>query len=79
MALDPNEVLVHLRRCGVVTHHVAPMPATQQRSVLVVFLEGNLCQYDLAAESVRRMPGVLAVSFSGHNRAIMYVASSRAT
>jgi hypothetical protein len=73
MSLNPADVLVYLRRCGVVVHHVAPMPAESQRPVLVVFLEGNLCQFDLASRAARRMPQVKAVSFSGHNRAIMYV------
>jgi hypothetical protein len=74
MALDANGVLVYLRRCGVVTHHVAPMPATGQRTVsLAVFLEGNLYQHELAEEVVRRIPGVSAVSFSGSTRSIMVV------
>jgi hypothetical protein len=74
MALDANGVLVYLRRCGVATHHVAPMPATEQHTVsLVVFLEGNLCQHELAEEVIRRIPGVETVSFSGSTRSILYV------
>jgi hypothetical protein len=79
MALDPNVVVACLRRSGVVVHHVAPMPPTRARSVVVVFLEGNLCQFDLASKAARSIPGVLSVGFSGHNRAIMYVMSARAT
>jgi hypothetical protein len=73
MALDPNGVLVYLRRCGVVTHHVASMPAEGRSVALVVFLERRPCQYKLAELAVRKIPGVVAVQFSGHTRSIMFV------
>ena len=48
------------------------------RQVVVVFLDGDLDQVDLARQSAKRLPGVLDVVFSGFNRAIMYVIASPA-
>jgi hypothetical protein len=78
---DPMEacdVKVHLRRWGVVVHHVAKMPSGPEgRPSLVVFLEGTLGQFDLAHRCALRIPGVVSVTFSGHTRAIMYVHGRR--
>jgi hypothetical protein len=78
--MEARYVLMHLRRCGVVVHHAAPMPpdADGHRSV-VVFLEGALQQCDLARRCALRLPGVLDVWFSGHTRTIMYVSGSAVT
>jgi hypothetical protein len=43
------------------------------RQSIVVYLEGTLNQQELARHCVRRMPGIVQVTFSGHSRAIMYV------
>jgi hypothetical protein len=73
--MEPLDVRSYLRRCGVVVHHAARMPATLDgRQSIVVFLEGNLGQFELARECALRLPGVIEVSFSGYSRAIMYVA-----
>jgi hypothetical protein len=70
--------MVYLRRCGVVVHHAArmPAPADGRHQVFVVFLEANLCQYEVAEACARRIPGVFDVTFSGHTRSIMHVFSS---
>lgn len=75
--LQPHQVMVHLRRCGVVVHLVTRMPSPAEGSsrTLVVFLEGNLCQSELACRCVRKLPGVAGVTFSGSVPSIMYVTS----
>ena len=80
-AISPGSMMVHLRRCGIVVHRTAriPAPAHGRYVEVVVFLESALAQHDLAATCLRRLPGVLAVTFSGHNRAVMYVRVSPAT
>jgi hypothetical protein len=72
--MEAIDVQIHLRRCGVVVHHAAPMPpAADGRQSVVVFLEGALGQFELARRCALRLPGVIDVWFSGHSRAIMYV------
>ena len=74
--LRAHQVMVHLRRCGVVVHLVARMPSPAEgNKTFVVFLEGNLGQAQLAKATVRRMPGVAGVTFSGLVPSIMYVTS----
>lgn len=73
-SVEPHQVMVHLRLCGVVVHHVARMPSPNEgNKTMVVFLEGNLAQSDLARNCVRRLPGVSGVTFSGAVPSIMYV------
>lgn len=77
--LAVDDVATHLRECGVVVHHAAQMPTPRDgRQVVVIFLDGDLDQVDLARQSARRLPGVLDVIFSGYNRAVMYVIASPA-
>ena len=75
--VEPHQVMVHLRRCGVVVHLVTrmPSPAEEGSRTLVVFLEGNLCQSGLAYECMHKFPGVSGVTFSGSVPSIMYVTS----
>jgi hypothetical protein len=74
--LQPHQVMVHLRRCGVVVHLVTRMPSPSEGDrTLVVFLEGNLGQSELARASLRHLPGVAGVTFSGLVPSIMYVTS----
>jgi hypothetical protein len=77
--LAVDDVTVHLRECGVVVLHAAQMPTPRDgRQVVVIFLDGDLEQGDLARQSAKRLPGVLDVMFSGYNRAVMYVIASPA-
>jgi hypothetical protein len=71
--MEPGDVLVHLRRCGVVAHHAAGMPPAAFGRSIVVFLEGAMGQSELARSCALGMPGVERVTFSGHTRAIMFV------
>jgi len=72
--MEALDLQIYLRRCGVVVHHAAQMPpAADGRQAVVVFLEANLGQFELARYCALRLPGVLEVSFSGYSRAIMYV------
>ena len=74
--MEPSTIMVHLRKRGVVVHHVARMPSPPGRGTVVVFLEGTLAQHEEARAAARQLPGVLAVTFSGHTRSIMFVTSS---
>jgi hypothetical protein len=80
-AAEPGVFMVYLRRCGVGVHHAARMPAPMdgRYQAFVVFLDAGLCQHELAAACVRRIPGVFDVTFSGHTRSIMHVFSSPRT
>jgi hypothetical protein len=72
--MEARHVQLHLRRCGVVVHHAACMPASADgRQAVVVFLEGGLQQSELARRCALKLPGVIEVSFSGHTATIMYV------
>jgi hypothetical protein len=74
--MEPSDLQAYLRRCGVVVHHVAPMPSNSEgRRSVVVFLEETLGQFALARRCALRLPDVVEVSFSGHTRAVMYVVS----
>jgi hypothetical protein len=71
---ETSELLAHLRRCGVVVHHVTAVdPPTDGKRSVVVFLEGTLDQGEFAQQCARDVPGVVDVSFASHSRAIMYV------
>jgi hypothetical protein len=77
--LEAAEVLAHLRECDVVVHHASLMPTPRDgRQVVVVFLDSDKDQVDLARQAAKRLPGVLDVVFSGFNRAIMYVIATPA-
>ncbi|HST80705.1 MAG TPA: hypothetical protein VLL08_03065 [Kineosporiaceae bacterium] len=77
--LAVEDVTAHLRKCGVVVLHAAQMPTPRDgRQVVVVFLDGDLDQVDVARQSAKRLPGVLDVMFSGYNQAVMYVIASPA-
>jgi hypothetical protein len=72
--MEARDIQVHLRRCGVVVHLAARMPmASDGRRSVVVFLEATLGQFELARQCALRLPEVVDVFFSGHNRAVMYV------
>lgn len=72
--MEARHVQLHLRRCGVLVHHVAPMPSTSDgKQTVVVYLEAGLQQYDLARRCVLKLPGVIGVAFSGHTPTIMFV------
>jgi hypothetical protein len=72
--MEAQYVQLHLRRCGVVVHHASKMPpGADGRQAVVVFLEAGLQQYELARRCALRLPGVIAVAFSGHTPTIMYV------
>jgi hypothetical protein len=72
--LAASDVRAHLDESGVAVHHTARMPTPRDgRQVVVVFLDGERNQADLARDSAKRLPGVLKVVFSGYNRAVMYV------
>ena len=76
MTIQPADLTVWLRKCGVIAYRAAwmPPPASGPRSI-VVFLEPRMDQSRLAEAAARRMPGVAQVTFSGHGRSIMYVTS----
>jgi len=77
--LAVDDVTAHLRECGVVVLHASQMPTPRDgRQVVVVFLDGDLDQVDVARQSAKRLPGVLDVIFSGYNQAVMYVIASPA-
>ena len=72
--LEPADVLVWLRKRGVVAHHAALMPATPPgHRAVVVFLEATLGQHEDAELQVMKMRQVAHVEFSGHSKAIMFV------
>jgi hypothetical protein len=72
--MEARYVQLHLRRCGVLVHHAAPMPASADgRRAVVIYLEAGLQQYELARRCVLRLPGVIGVQFSGHTPSIMFV------
>jgi len=72
--MEARYVQLHLRKCGVIVHHAAPMPSTSDgRQAVVVYLEAGLRQADLARRCVLRLPGVIGVKFSGHTPTIMFV------
>jgi hypothetical protein len=74
VTVEPGDVLIYLRKCGVVAHHATRMPAPANGpGSIVVFLEGTLGQFELARRSSLRIPGVRKVTFAGYSRAIMYV------
>jgi hypothetical protein len=77
--MDAGDVMVRLRlrRAGIVVNHVAAMPAGARAQTFVVFLEGTLGQHGAAAETARRLPGVVRVGFSRRSRSIMYVTLAR--
>lgn len=60
--LRPADVMVSLRRHGIVVHHAAP---DTRGPGVVVFLEANLGQHELARDVVLRLPGVVRVRFVG--------------
>jgi hypothetical protein len=70
--VEAGDVQEHLRQCGVVVHLATRMPsASDGRQSVVVFLEAALGQFELAHRCAMRLPGVVDVFFSGHNRAVM--------
>jgi hypothetical protein len=72
--LEAAAVMRHLRRCGVVVHHAAPMPTSaNEQGSIVVFLEATLGQFELARGCALRIPAVGGVTFAGFSPAIMYV------
>jgi hypothetical protein len=77
--LDAADVQQHLRDSGVTVHHAARMPTPRDgRQVVVVFLEEEAEQVELARAAAKRLPGVLDVVCSGYNRAVMYIIASPA-
>jgi hypothetical protein len=72
--MDVADVMVQLRRNGVVVHHAARMPVPADGTAsIVVFLEGTLGQFELARQLALRLRGVSRVTFAGFSNAIMYV------
>ena len=72
--MEARYVQLHLRKCGVIVHHAAPMPSTSDgRQAVVVYLEAGLQQADLARRCALRLPGVIGVKFSGHTPTIMFI------
>jgi hypothetical protein len=65
--LAPADVLLILRASGVIAHlaTLRPAPPDGRTTSVSVFLEGNLCQGEEAAEVLLSVPGVVRVSFSG--------------
>jgi hypothetical protein len=72
--MDVADLVVHLRRSGIVVHHGARMPRpVNGPASIVVFLEETLGQFELARQAALNLNGVSGVDFAGFSRAVMYV------
>jgi hypothetical protein len=72
--MEASQVQAHLQRCGVVVHHAARMPPSSDgRQIVVVFLEPDLQQGELARHCAMKLIEVVGVTFSGHTPTIMFV------
>ncbi len=69
--LRPADVMVRLRRHGIVVHHAAADVRGPGR--VVVFLEATLGQHEQARDVVLQLPGVVRVEFVTDARTIMVV------
>jgi cell division protein FtsX len=72
--MEPSDIVVQLRRDGIVVHHATAVPALDDRQPsIVVFLEGTLRQHARARACAEQIPGVASVEFSKRSRSLMYV------
>ena len=72
--MEAELILSSLRRCGIVAHHAARMPSPADGPPsIVVFLDNNQAQFEIARRCALQMPGVGQVTFAGFSRSVMYV------
>jgi hypothetical protein len=72
--MDTDDLLAHLRECGVVVRHAATMPPPAEGwKSSVLFLEGTAEECEVARRCALDLPGIIKVRFSGHTPTIMYV------
>jgi hypothetical protein len=77
LSVEAYQLMVHLRRSGVVVHYAVPMPTPanelNREGCIAVFLSKMVDQSDLARASTLKMPHVIRVTFAGFCPSIMYV------
>jgi hypothetical protein len=72
--MDSNDVLQELHRERIaVLHAVRPACTPAGRDLVVVFLEATYGQAEEARDCLRKLPGVIDVTFARHTKAIIYV------
>ena len=73
--LEPSDLMVYLRHHGITVYDVtrARRAPIATYTTFVVYLEGNLAEFDSAQDHLHELPGVLGVAFSDESKAIMFV------